>query len=157
MSFHPILRNVSLSPYQTTMRLVQIIGEDVAHLVDRMTGIPLMQVGFPGVAKDFFSELTLSFRLSSGVPTSPCAICARVKDLGFHVRIRWIIKTLKYSACTVSWVATTAAAGFPQGNKRIFPKEKSQWDNSVVKKEKKKEKKELHLLADVCPVCVVMA
>ena len=67
LSFHPILRNVSLSPYQTTMRLVQIIGKDVAHLVDRMTGIPLMQVGFPGVAKDFFSELTLSFGLSSGV------------------------------------------------------------------------------------------
>ena len=61
MSFHPILRNVSLSPYQTTMRLVQIIGKDVVHLVDRMAGIPLMQVGFPGVAKDFFLRVNFEF------------------------------------------------------------------------------------------------
>ena len=153
MSFHLILRNVSLSPYQTTMRLVQIIGKDVVHLVDRMAGIPLMLVGFPGVAKDFFSELTLSFRLSSGVPTSPCAICARVKDLGFHVRIRWIMETLKYSACTRklgshywrSWLSLRKEADFPKGE---IP------DNSLVKK--KKEKKQ-HMLADVCPVCDVMA
>ena len=31
-------------------------------------------------------------------------ICAHVKDPVVHVRVRWIMETLKHPACTVGWV-----------------------------------------------------
>ena len=39
----------------------------------------------------------------------PCAIaciniCVHIKDLVAHVRVRWIMETLKHPACTVGWV-----------------------------------------------------
>ena len=45
------------------------------------------------------------------VRTPPCAIAciystrAHVKDPVVHVRVRWIMETLKHPACTVDWVA----------------------------------------------------
>ena len=44
-----------------------------------------------------------------GVRKASCAIariyiCAHVKDAVVHVRVRWIMETLKHPACTVGWV-----------------------------------------------------
>ena len=48
-------------------------------------------------------------------------ICAHVKDPVVHVRVRWIMETLKYLSTTVGWVARLFAAGFPQGTQPEFP------------------------------------
>ena len=82
---------------------------DVAHLVHHRTGTPPTQVRFPGEARDF-SPSQLSCRLSYRVRTPPCAIariniCAHVIDPVVHIRVRWIIETLKHWTCTVVWVA----------------------------------------------------
>ena len=42
--------------------------------------------------------------------TPPCAIaciniCAHIKDPIVHVRVQWIMQTLKHPACTIGWVA----------------------------------------------------
>ena len=83
---------------------------DVAQLVEHRTGTPLTQVRFPGAAREFSPRVNFQCRLSYDVRTSPCAIaciyiCAHVKDLVVHVRDRWILETLKHSACTAGWVA----------------------------------------------------
>ena len=71
---------------------------------------PLTQVRFPGAARDFSPRVNFQSRLSYGVRTPSCAIaciniCVHVKDPVVHVRVRWIMETLKHPACTVGWVA----------------------------------------------------
>ena len=83
---------------------------DVAQLVECRTGTPLTQVRFPGAAMDFSPRVNFQCRLSYGVRTTPCtiactSICAHVKDSVVHVRVRWIIETLKHPACTPGWGA----------------------------------------------------
>ena len=85
-------------------------GGDVAQLVERRIGTPLRQVRFPGAARNFSPSANFRCRLSFGVLTPMCAvaginICAHVKDLVVHVKVRWILETLKHPACTVGWVA----------------------------------------------------
>ena len=63
----------------------------------------------PRWGKGFFSQSQLSCRLSYRVRTHPCAIariniCAHVIDPVVHIRVRWIIETLKHWTCTVVWV-----------------------------------------------------
>ena len=58
----------------------------------------------------FLPESAFSADSVTCVRTSPCAIacvdiCAHVKDPVVHVGVRWIMKTLKHPACTVSLVA----------------------------------------------------
>ena len=65
----------------------------------------------PQCSKGFFSQSAFSAG-SYGVHTPPCAIaciniCAHVKDPVVHVRVRWIMETLKHPVCTVSWVAVS--------------------------------------------------
>ena len=67
------------------------------------------QVPFPDSARDFLL-VNFQCRLSHSVCTHPCAIacvyiCMHVKDPVVHVRVRWIMETLKHPACTVGWVA----------------------------------------------------
>ena len=57
----------------------------------------------------FFPRGNFQCRLSHDVCTPMCAtacinICAHVKDPVVHVRVRWIMETLKHPACTVHWV-----------------------------------------------------
>ena len=83
---------------------------DVAQLVEHRTGTPPTQVRFPGAARDFSPRVNSQCRLSHGVRKPPCAIAcnyifADVKDPGVNVRVRWIMKTLKHTACTEGWVA----------------------------------------------------
>ena len=71
---------------------------------------PLTQVRFPGAAEDFFLRVKFQCRFSHVCPYTPCAIacnniCAHVKDPLVHVRVRWIVETLKHPVCTVGWVA----------------------------------------------------
>ena len=85
-------------------------GGDVAQLVERRTGTPLTQVRFPGAVRDFSPRVNFRCRLSYGVRTTQCAIacsnvCAHGKDPVVHVRVRWIMETLKCLECTVGWVA----------------------------------------------------
>ena len=80
---------------------------DVAQLVEHRTGTPPTQVRFPGAAREFSPKVNFQCRLSYGVRTPPCAIAciyirAHVKDPIVHVRVRWIMETLKHPACTVS-------------------------------------------------------
>ena len=83
---------------------------DVAQLAERRTGTPLTQVRFPGAERDLSSRVNFQYRLYYNVRTRPCAtacinICAHDKDPIVHVRIRWIMETLKHPARTVGSVA----------------------------------------------------
>ena len=98
-------------------------GGDVAQLVDRRTSTPLRQVRFPGAARDFSPRVNFQCRLSYGVRTPPCAtacinICAHVKNPVVHVRVRWIMETLKHQACTVGWVAQLCRSWLSSGKKQ---------------------------------------
>ena len=53
----------------------------------------------------FLPETTFSFGYGVRTPPVCIYICAHVKDPVVHVRIRWIMETLKHPACTVGWVA----------------------------------------------------
>ena len=103
------------------------------------------QVRFPSAARDFSPTVNFQCRLCyHGVPTPPCAIaciniCAHVKDPAVHVRIRWIMETLKHQACTVGWMARLSQLAFPGENNPNFPWEKSYWDNTVVKSKSRGE------------------
>ena len=88
-----------------TSALFPVSGGDLAQLVERRTGTPLSQVRFPGAAMDFSPRVNFQCRLSYGVRTPSSAtaclsICTHVKDPVVHVRVRWIMETLKHPACT---------------------------------------------------------
>ena len=83
---------------------------DVAQLVEHQAGTPPTQVRFPGAARDFSARVNCQCRLSYGFRTPPCAIActyiyAHVKEPVVHVRVRWMMKTLKQPACALGWVA----------------------------------------------------
>ena len=85
-------------------------GGDVAQLVEHGTSMLLTQVRFPGAAREILPRVHFQRRLSCSVHTPPSAIaciyiCVRVKDPVVHVRVRWIMETLKHPACILSWVA----------------------------------------------------
>ena len=95
-------------------------GGDVAQLEERRTGTPPTQVRFPRAARGFSPRDNFQCRLSYGVHTPPCAIacvniCEHVKDPLDHVRVRWIMETLKHPACTVNWVARLCRSWPSQG------------------------------------------
>ena len=80
----------------------------------------------PGVAKDFSPRVNFQYRLSYGVRTPSCGIAciyiyAHVKDSTVvHVRVQWIMKTLKHLACTVSLIARLCRIWFsPEKATRI--------------------------------------
>ena len=115
------------------------MGGEVAQLVERRTGTPLRQVRIPGGARDFFLPVNFQCRPSYGVHTPPCAAacintCARIKDHVVHVRVRWIMETLKHYACTVGWVVRLSRSwlSLKESNPN-FPWKKSQKDNTVIK------------------------
>ena len=74
---------------------------NVAQLVEHRTGTSPTQVRFPGAARDFSPRVNFQCRLCYSVCTPPSAIaciyiCAHVKDPVVHVRVRWIMETLKH-------------------------------------------------------------
>ena len=102
------------------------IIRDVAQFVERRTDTPLMQVLFPGATRDFSPRVHFQCRLSYGVRTPQCAIAcvniyAHVKDPEVHVRVRLIMETLKYPACTEGWVARLLQLAFPRESNQNIP------------------------------------
>ena len=90
--------------------IIFIIDGDVAQLVVRRTDTSLTQVRLPGEARDFSPKVNFQSRFCYSVRTPSCVvvciyICGHIKDPVVHVRIRWIMETLKQLACTVGWVA----------------------------------------------------
>ena len=65
----------------------------------------------PRCGKGFFPPSQLSVQTLLHVSLHPpCAIaciniCSHVKDRVVHVRVRWIMETLKHLACSLGWVA----------------------------------------------------
>ena len=104
----------------------EIVGGDVAQLVEHRTGTPLTKVRFPGAARNFSPRVNFQCRLSYSVRPLPCAIaciyiCAHVKDLVVRVRIRWSMETLEHSSCTLGWVARPCRTWLSPGKAiRIF-------------------------------------
>ena len=75
-------------------------GGDSAEMVEHGAGTLSTQVRFPAAVTEFFPGVRFQCRLSYGVRTPPCAIAfiyihAHVKDPVVHVRVRWIMETLK--------------------------------------------------------------
>ena len=105
---------------------ISLQSGDVAQLAEHQTGTLPTQVRFPGAARDFSPTVNFQCRLSYDVRTPPCAtacinICAHVKDPVVHVRLRWIMETLKHPACTVGWVARLCRSWLSLGKAtRIF-------------------------------------
>ena len=93
------------------IHIPQYRGWDVAQWVEHRIGTLPTQVRFPGAARNFSPRVSFQFRLPYGVRTPPSAIaciydiCAHVKDPVVHVRVRWIMETVKHPACTVGWIA----------------------------------------------------
>ena len=74
----------------------------------------------PRLGKGFSPRVNFQCRLSYGVRTTRCAIaciniCVRVKDPAVHVRVRWIMKTLKHPVCIVGWVARLCRSSLSPG------------------------------------------
>ena len=80
---------------------------DVAQLL-RASDCHTADAGsIPWCGKDSLPRVNFSCRLSFSVCTLPCAItciniCAHYKDPAVHVRVRWIMATQTYSACSMS-------------------------------------------------------
>ena len=96
-------------PTASVASYMQDVDGDAAQLVESGTGTPLMQVRLPGAARDFSPRVNFQCRLSNVLP---CLICAHVKDLVVHVRVWWVMETVKPPACTVGWVARLCPSWF---------------------------------------------
>ena len=111
--------------YCNTKGLQLHVG-DVAQLVEHRTGTLPTQVQYPSAARDISPRVNFQCRLSYCVRTPPCAIaciyiCAHIKDPVVHIRVHWIMKTLKHTACTVGWVARLRRSWLSPGRAiRIF-------------------------------------
>ena len=76
-----------------------------------------------GVNKDalHLSDLIFQTEVTSPLAVGCINICAQVKDYVVHVRIRWIMKTLKHPVSTAGWVARLCRSQlFPGKATRIF-------------------------------------
>ena len=98
----------------------------MAQLVEHWNGTPPTQVRFLGAARDFSLRVNFQCRLSYGVRIPLCAIacmyiCAQVKDPVVHVRIQWIMETLKHPACTLGLVARRCRSWLSRGRQPEFP------------------------------------
>ena len=85
-------------------------GDWGCSLVSRASDWHAFDAGWiPWCGKGFFSQSAFSAD-SLTVSVHLCVqlhvfTCAHVKDPVIHVRVWWIMETLKHPACTVSWVA----------------------------------------------------
>ena len=119
-----------------------------------------LRFGSPVQQGIFLLESTFSADSLTVSVYPPCAIaciyiCAYVKDPVVHVRVQWIMETLKHPACTVSRVARLCRSWLSPGEGNPnFPWGKSQWDNIIVKKKiyiYKKEVKKEYWHSRLCP------
>ena len=97
----------------------------------------------PWCGKGFFSRVNFHCRLSYGVHTPSCAmacikLCAHVKDPVVHVRVWWIVETLKDPACTVGRVERLCCSWLPQGKQPEFAMGEIPKGQQSCKNERKK-------------------
>ena len=108
---------------------VQLIGWKLlgwgCSSVGRSSDLHTASAGLiPQCGKGFFLQSNFSAD-SYGVCTLLCAItcihiCVHVKDSVVHVRVLWIMKTLKHPACTAGWVARLSQLAFLGGRQLKF-------------------------------------
>ena len=103
----------------------------------------------PWCGKGFFSQSQLWMQTLLQCLYTPVLVACinsyvHIKDLVVLVRVWRITETLKQPACVIGWVAWLSQLAFRGDCNPIFPWEKSQWGNTVVKKTKK-------VLVSVCP------
>ena len=67
--------------------------------------IPRCDKGFPPPPLPTFSADSFTASVQPSCAIARINICAHVKDPVGHVRVRWIMETLKHPACTLGWVA----------------------------------------------------
>ena len=85
-------------------------GGDVAQLV-RASDRHVADAGLiPRCGKGFISQSQLSVQTLTCIRILLCTItciniCAHVKGPVVHVRVGWIMETLKHPACTVDWLS----------------------------------------------------
>ena len=100
------------------MALAIFRGRDVAQLVQSHQHAANAS-SIPRCSKGFFSRSQLLVQtLVIQCPYTPCAItciniCVHIKDHVLHVRVWWIMETLKHPACTVGWVVRLPQLAFP--------------------------------------------
>ena len=130
--------------------VVQLVRASDRCAVDRRFDSPMRQ----GI---FLPESTFSAdSLTVSVRTSPCAVAciyiyAHVTDLVVHVRVWWIMETLKHPACTGGWVVRLCRSWLSPGKAtQISRGRKPIWTIHLYscKKyfKKEKEQKKLQLL-----------
>ena len=101
-------------------------GWNVAQLVRASDRHAAGAGSIPRCGKGFFSQSQLSVQTLLRCSYTLCAIaciyiCAHVKDPVVHVRVRWIMETLKHPACTLGWVARLCCSWLSPGKPtRIF-------------------------------------
>ena len=92
-------------------------------------------------ARDSSLGVNFQCRLCHGVRTPLCAIgcvniCAHVKEPEVHVRVWYIVETLKRPACTAGCVARLLSQlAFPGESNLNFAWEQFQWDDTVLNKQ----------------------
>ena len=85
--------------------------------VDRASDRHAADAGsIPRCGKGFFSRSQLSDSYGFRTCAVACInICANVKNLVVHARVRWIIETLKHPACNVGWIARLSRSWLSPG------------------------------------------
>ena len=123
--------------------LILCLGGDVAQLTEHRTGTPPTRVRFPGAVRDFSSK-SISVQTLLRRPYNPpraiagIYICAHVKDSVVHIRVRWIMETLKTTSTHLNRLGSTTLSqlAFPGGSNPNFSWKKFHWDNTVLKSKK---------------------
>ena len=120
---------------------------DAVQRVELWTVASLMQVQFPGMGGDFPpSQLSVQTLLRSvvhpQVQLHALTAVLVLEDRVVHVRVPWIMKTIKHPACTMGWVVQLSQLAFPGESKLNYLQEESKWDNTDVKKKKRERERE---------------
>ena len=114
-----ILRKLKKTPlHRGVVDVAQSVRASDRHTADAGS--------IPRCGKGFFARSPLSVQTLLRVSLHPCAItcidiCAHVKDPVVHVKVRWIMETLKHPARTVGWVARLCRSWLSRGRQPEFP------------------------------------
>ena len=111
--------------------------------------------------KEFCSKSQLSVQTLLWCPYDPVRkdmfyICVHVNDPIAHVRVGWIMETLKHPACTLGWVVRLCQNWLSPGRQPKFPHRKNPIGTIHLFKKKKKKKKKgwsesvLFIRSDTC-------
>ena len=109
-------------------------------MVERRTGTPLMQVRFPGAARDFSPRVNFQCRLSPTVSVHPSVQSQALTSVRTLKICPCQMETLKRPACTVGWVARLCRGWLSLGKATRISRGRNLSGTIVVK-------------IDTCPLC----